>query len=86
MERESKRIDAETLAALHRIQQHTTQEIESLRHQAVLAVREHAVRLAADLAISRLRDHPEQIDQNELVHVFAANILKEGHVKEAHIA
>lgn len=77
MERESRRIDAETLAALHRIQQHTTQEIESLRHQAALLVRDHAVRLATDLAISRLRDRPEQIKQNELVHAFAANVLKE---------
>jgi F0F1-type ATP synthase membrane subunit b/b' len=80
MERESRRIDAETLAALHRIQQHTTQEIESLRHQAALMVRQHAVRLATDLAISRLRDHPEQIDHNGLVHFFAANVLKEPHI------
>lgn len=80
MERESRRIDAETLAALHRIQQHTTQEIESLRYQATLLVREHAVWLATDLAISRLRDRPEQIKQNELVHVFSANVLKEPHI------
>jgi F0F1-type ATP synthase membrane subunit b/b' len=77
MQRESKRIDEETLAALHRIQQHTTQEIESLRYQATLLVRQHAVRIATDLAISRLRDHPDQIKQNELVHGFAANVLKE---------
>jgi F0F1-type ATP synthase membrane subunit b/b' len=76
MERESRRIDEETRLALLRIQEHTTREIESLRVQAAAAVREHAVRLAADLAISHLRDHPERVNQDDMVRAFAGDVLK----------
>jgi F0F1-type ATP synthase membrane subunit b/b' len=76
MERESRRIDEETRLALLRIQEHTTREIESLRIQAAATIREHALRLAADLAISHLRDHPERVNQDEMVHAFAGDVLK----------
>lgn len=79
MERESNRLDEETRVSLARIQEHTTREIESLRIQAGLAVREHAVRLASDLAISHLRDNPNEINQGDLIHSFAADILEGAH-------
>ena len=76
MERETRRFDNETRAALDRIHDHTTREIESLSHQASLAVREHAVRLASDLALSYLKDNPQAINQDGLVHEFAQDVLK----------
>jgi F0F1-type ATP synthase membrane subunit b/b' len=76
LERESQRIDSDTRVALHRIQEHTTREIEALRHQAALAVRQHAVRLATDLAILNLTDHPEQVDQDGLIQSFASTVLE----------
>jgi F0F1-type ATP synthase membrane subunit b/b' len=77
MEREGARIDNETRIALQRIHEHTLREIDSLQHQAALAVREHAIRLATELAITELREHPEQIKQDELIRSFAADVLKE---------
>jgi F0F1-type ATP synthase membrane subunit b/b' len=76
MERESKRVDEDTRVSLARIQEHTTREIESLRIQAGLAVREHAVRLASDLAVSHLRDNPGEVRQDELIHIFTGDVLK----------
>jgi F0F1-type ATP synthase membrane subunit b/b' len=76
LERESQRIDSDTRTALHRIQEHTTREIEALRHQAALAVRQHAVRLATDLAILDLTDHPEQVNQDALIRSFASTVLE----------
>jgi F0F1-type ATP synthase membrane subunit b/b' len=75
-EREAERISQETQAAVARIQEHTNREMEALRYQASLAVRERAVRLAADLAVARLREHPEEVNQNELVRTFAADVAK----------
>jgi F0F1-type ATP synthase membrane subunit b/b' len=77
MDRESARIDEETRTALMRIQEHTTREIEALRYQAGLAVREHAVRLATDLAVAHLKDQPESIDREELIHAFTTDVLRE---------
>jgi F0F1-type ATP synthase membrane subunit b/b' len=76
MERESHRLDEETRTALDRVQQHTTREIEALRHQALLSVRDHAVHLASELAIAHLQDHPEEIDQDQQIHVFATQVLE----------
>lgn len=77
MEQEGQRIEAETHASLQRIHQHTLREIESLQQQAALSVREHAVRLATELAVTELRERPGQIDQNELIRVFTDDVLKE---------
>lgn len=77
MDRESARIDEETRIALGRIQEHTTREIEALRYQAGLAVREHAIRLATDLAVAQLRDHPENLNQDQLIRAFTNDVLKE---------
>ena len=77
MEREGTRIDHETRVALQRIHEHTLREIESLQHQAALGVREHAIRLATELAITELREHPEQIKQDDLIRSFANDVLKE---------
>ncbi len=76
IEREEQRINQETQAALARIGDHTVREIEALRFQAGLAVRNRAVDLAMNMAISHLRDYPGEVDQNELVHAFAANVTK----------
>ena len=43
MQKESKRIDEETRLALERIHDHTAREIDSLRRQAQLTLRQHAV-------------------------------------------
>jgi F0F1-type ATP synthase membrane subunit b/b' len=75
MDRESARIDVETRNSLTRIQEHTTREIEALRYQASLSVRDHAIQLATDLAVSHLRDHPERMDQDQLVHAFTRDVL-----------
>jgi F0F1-type ATP synthase membrane subunit b/b' len=80
MEHEGQRIETETLATLQRIHEHTLREIESLNQQAALAVREHAVRLATELAVTELRERPGQIDQNELIRGFSEDILKERQV------
>jgi F0F1-type ATP synthase membrane subunit b/b' len=77
MDREGGRIDEETRVALQRLHDHTQREIESLQQQTALAMREHAIRLATDLAISDLRDHPEQIRQDDLIRTFADSVLKE---------
>lgn len=77
MEHEGQRIETETRATLQRIHEHTLREIESLNQQAALAVREHAVRLATELAVTELRERPGQIDQNELIRGFSEDILKE---------
>lgn len=77
MDREGGRIDEETRVTLERLHDHTQREIESLQQQAALAMREHAIRLATDLAISDLRDHPEQIRQDDLIRTFADSVLKE---------
>lgn len=76
MDRESARIDLETRNALTRIQEHTTREIEALRYQTSLSVRDHAIQLATDLAISRLRDHPERMDQDQLIRAFTRDVLE----------
>jgi F0F1-type ATP synthase membrane subunit b/b' len=78
LERESKRIESDTRMALHRIQEHTSREIDGLRHQAAMAVRQHAVRLATDLAILNLTDHPEQVNQDEVIRSFASTVLEKG--------
>jgi F0F1-type ATP synthase membrane subunit b/b' len=80
MEHEGQRIEAETRATLQRIHEHTLREIESLNQQAALAVREHAVRLATELAVTELRERPDQIDQNELIRGFSEDVLKERQV------
>ncbi|HEX6546801.1 MAG TPA: ATP synthase F0 subunit B, partial [Bryobacteraceae bacterium] len=77
MEHEGRRIEAETRDALQRIHEHTLREIESLHQQAALAVREHAVRLATELAVTELRERPGQIDQNELIRAFSEDVLRE---------
>jgi F0F1-type ATP synthase membrane subunit b/b' len=77
MEREGARIEEETRVTLQRIHEHTLREIESLQRQTALAVREHAIQLATELAITELREHPEQIRQDELIRSFSQNILKE---------
>ena len=76
IEREGQRISQETQIALARVSEHAAREIEALRYQAGQAVRERAVRLAADLAVSHLRQHPEEVNQNELIHAFAADVTK----------
>jgi F0F1-type ATP synthase membrane subunit b/b' len=80
IEREGARIDEETRTALHRIHEHTLREIDSLNHQAAQSVREHAIRLAAELAVTELRDHPEQIEHDGLIASFADDILREHQV------
>lgn len=74
MENESARLERETLAALARIQEQATREIQSMHHQAELAVREHAVRMAFDLALVHLRENPEQMDQDQLVESFTGDL------------
>jgi F0F1-type ATP synthase membrane subunit b/b' len=76
IEKESARIEAETMAALTRIQEQTARDIQSMHHQAELAVREHAVRIAFDLALVHLRENPRQMNQNELVDAFAGDIRR----------
>jgi F0F1-type ATP synthase membrane subunit b/b' len=76
MEKEAARIEAETAAALSRIQEQTARDIQSMHHQAELAVREHAVRIAFDLALVHLRENPKQINQDELVDAFAGDIKR----------
>ena len=76
MDRESARIDEETRTALARIQEHTTREIEALRYQASLSVRDNAIQLATNLAVAQLRDHPERADQDHLIHTFTRDILE----------
>jgi F0F1-type ATP synthase membrane subunit b/b' len=76
MDRESARIDEETSNSLARIQEHTTREIEALRYQASLSVRDHAIKLATDLAVLHLREHPERMDQDQLIHAFSRDVLQ----------
>jgi F0F1-type ATP synthase membrane subunit b/b' len=76
MERESARIDEETRNALARIQEHTTREIEALRYQASLSVRDNAIQFATNLAVAQLRDHPERADQDHLIHAFSRDLLE----------
>lgn len=76
MDRESARIDDETRTALARIQEHTTREIEALRYQASLSIRDHAIQLATDIAVSHLRDNPDKLNQDELIHTFTKDVLK----------
>lgn len=71
MQKESKRIDEETRLALERIHDHTAREIDSLRRQAQLTLRQHAVQLAVDLAAAHLRDNVNDADRDRLVRSFA---------------
>ena len=74
IEKEAARLEQETLSALARIQEQATREIHSMNHQAELAVREHAVRIAFDLALVHLRENPEQMNQDELVEAFVGDL------------
>src|SRR6185312_15413337 len=71
MQKESQRIDEETRLAMERISDHTAREIDSLRRQAQLTLRQHAVQLAIDLATARLRDHVDAADCDRLIRSFA---------------
>jgi F-type H+-transporting ATPase subunit b len=75
LEREQARIDSDTRAALERIHDHTLREIDAMQLHATREVREHAVRLATELAVTELREHPERIQQDALIRFFAADVL-----------
>jgi F0F1-type ATP synthase membrane subunit b/b' len=76
MEREGGRIQAETQAALKRIQDHTENEIEALRRQAQTQFRQRTVRIAYDLAVAQLRERPQHADQSTLIRSFTSKLQK----------
>jgi F0F1-type ATP synthase membrane subunit b/b' len=78
LEHERQRIEDETQIALARIHESTNREIDALRHNAAFSVREHAIRLASHLAIARLREHPNQVNQGELIRSFSNHLLQQG--------
>jgi F0F1-type ATP synthase membrane subunit b/b' len=78
LEREKQRIEEETQTALARIHESTHREIDALRQHAAHAVREQAILLASQLAISRLRERPDQVNQSELVRSFSSHLLEQG--------
>jgi F0F1-type ATP synthase membrane subunit b/b' len=77
LEREGRRIEVETQTAITRIQESTNREIAALQQQAARLVREQGVRLATELAISRLRERPDEVNQGELIHVFSQQLLQQ---------
>jgi F0F1-type ATP synthase membrane subunit b/b' len=78
LEREKQRIEEETQTALARIHESTHREIDALRQHAAHAVREQAILLASQLAIARLRERPDQVNQSELVRSFSSHLLEQG--------
>jgi F-type H+-transporting ATPase subunit b len=72
MQKESKRLDEETRLAMERVRDHTAREIESLRRQAQLALRQHAAQLAIDLATAHLRDNVNDADRDRLIRSFTS--------------
>jgi F0F1-type ATP synthase membrane subunit b/b' len=57
---------------MERVRDHTAREIESLRRQAQLALRQHAAQLAIDLAPAHLRDNVNDADRDRLIRSFTS--------------
>jgi F-type H+-transporting ATPase subunit b len=74
LDREAERIRHQAETELTRIEQHTTAEIVSLGKQARLELRQHAAKLAMELAEQKIRSRMNPDTQSTLVNNFTGDL------------